>query len=257
MSFFNRMMASVGIGNAKVDTRLDNAQLRQGDDVSGTVYIQGGSVEQAVSNIYIQIVTEYIQERDDRKTSHSCILANFKVADAFTIGVNEKKEIPFSFPLPLETPLTVGRHPVWLRTGLDIEMAVDPTDNDFVQVLPHPYTEMVLEAAGSLGFRLKSALCEASRLGRNVPFVQEIEFYPGASYGGRMKELELIFFPRPGALDVLVEVDRRARGVMGFLEAAFEMDERKQMLRLTEADFAQGTRGIASRLAEMIDTHTR
>ncbi|WP_054955355.1 sporulation protein [Paenibacillus dakarensis] len=102
-------------------------------------------------------------------------------------------EIPFAFPLPLETPLTLSRQPVWLRTGLDIENAMDPKDRDFIEVTPHPYAAVVFDAVSELGFRFKSATCEYnSRMGLGIPFVQEIEFYPGHEFADRVKELELI-----------------------------------------------------------------
>ena len=108
----------------------------------------------------------------------------------------DQQEIPFAFPLPLETPLTISRQPVWIHTGLDIDNAIDPKDRDFIDVEPNEDASIVFDAVESLGFSFKIATCEYHpRLGQGVPFVQEIEFYPGSSYAGHIKELELILYP--------------------------------------------------------------
>ncbi|PYI53812.1 sporulation protein [Paenibacillus flagellatus] len=257
MSLFNRMLASIGIGGAKVDTKLERGEYAPGEEVRGVVHIRGGSVEQEIGSIYILVMTQYVKEHDDRKYTENYALAKIRVSDRMTLRANDSVEVPFAFELPVDTPATIGGQPVWLRTGLDIEMAVDPSDDDAIRVRPHPHAETVLAAAERLGCRLKSARCEYARYGRGgVPFVQEFEFYPGHGYGSRMTELELVFFPRPGGLDVLVEVDRRARGLTGFLEQAFDMDERKQVLRLGAAELNGGPDAIAHLLAETIERHT-
>ena len=61
------MLASVGVGAAKVNTELDTPEVEPGGVLSGTVYIQAGDVEQNVDRIYLTINTHYIRERDDRK----------------------------------------------------------------------------------------------------------------------------------------------------------------------------------------------
>ncbi|MED4604324.1 sporulation protein, partial [Paenibacillus validus] len=53
MSFFKKMLASVGIGSAKVDTELDSSQVSVGGAISGVVRVQGGSTEQQVDRIYL------------------------------------------------------------------------------------------------------------------------------------------------------------------------------------------------------------
>lgn len=68
-----------------------------------------------------------------------------------------------------------------------------------------------------------------------------------------MKELELVFFVDPDGVEVLVEVDRRARGFTGFLESALEMNERKQRLSFSAAELGRGRQLIAERLASLIE----
>ncbi|MDO7907911.1 sporulation protein [Paenibacillus sp. JX-17] len=258
MSFFNKMLASFGIGAARIDTLLDKPSYHPGEDVHGVIHIYGGSTEQQVDRIYVQVMTEYILEHDDRKVIETCCMARITVSDRLTVQAGEKLEIPFAFPLPLETPLTLSRQPVWLRTGLDIDNAFDPKDQDYIEVVPHPDQTAVLEAVEQLGFTYRSSTCEYhKRLGRGVPFVQEIEFYPGGRFAGRMTELELIVRLEHDGLSVLVEVDRRGSGLGGWLERAFDMDERHAWIQLNDGDLRRGTGHIAQLLESQIERMSR
>ncbi|ANE46345.1 hypothetical protein SY83_08705 [Paenibacillus swuensis] len=256
MSFFNRMLASIGIGNAKVDTRLATSQLTPGALVEGTVHIEGGNVEQQIDTIYLHLMTQYIRESNDHKVTETATIAKFKVAQGFTLNPQEKRDIPFTFTLPLETPLTLGRTPVWIRTGLDVQSAVDPTDNDHVEVVPQANVKTVLEAMTDLGFMLRAAKNEYNRRyqGR-LPFVQEFEYYPSGAYRGKLDEIDLIFFPSENGVEVVIEVDRKARGLASFLEEAMDMDERKQKVYFTNQELAQGTSAVGRKLEEIIRLH--
>lgn len=45
MSFFNKMLASVGIGSAQIDTKLEKDRLKPGEMISGIIEVRGGNVE--------------------------------------------------------------------------------------------------------------------------------------------------------------------------------------------------------------------
>lgn len=256
MSLFNRILASIGIGGTKVDTRLEESRYQAGDEVQGAVYIQGGNLEQRIEGIYLHLLTRYVREKDDRKQTYTEALARFRLSGAILVRPNEQLEVPFSFVLPLHTPATFDRVQVWVKTSLDIENAVDPDDNDSLQILPHPHSAAVLEAIESLGFRIRKVENEyAPRYGRGLPFVQEFEFQPGGHYYGRLDELEAVFYPADDGVEVLLEVDRRARGFMGFLEEALEADERRLLLRFTRSELQRGTVYLAGKLDEAIRHH--
>ncbi|WP_160031802.1 sporulation protein [Paenibacillus sp. An7] len=258
MSFFNKILAKVGIGSAEIDTLLEKVSYVPGETVKGVVRIQGGHVDQEIERIYIQLMTRYIREQNDRKSEYKHTLACFDVSEQLLLRSGEKLEIPFSFPLPLETPVTYDGQPVWLSTGLDIEMAIDPTDHDEIKVEPHFYMDAVFEAVEYLGFHFKSSTCEhATKLGRGVPFVQEFEYYPSSRFTGRVHELELMMNLDEEGIHVLVEVDRRARGLMGFFEQAFDLDERHIRLYFDRADIAQGASHIAEQIERVIEEQTR
>lgn len=240
MSFFNKVFASVGIGAAKVDTKLERDTVSPGEEIRGVVEIQGGNVEQAIDAIYLTLNTSYIVEKDDKKFHQTGQIDKFKLAEAFTIRPNEKRQIPISFRLPSDTPLTLGRTKVWVATGLDVKNAIDPTDKDYLRVVPNPLMESVLSAISDLGFRLREAECEQApyRLRRRLPFVQEFEFVPvSGAYRGRLDELELVFFPNSSTdMEIMMQVDRRARGLGGLFAEALEMDETNVRLTVSTTD---------------------
>jgi sporulation-control protein len=258
MSFFNRILASIGIGGTKVDTRLEDSRYYPGDEVRGAVYIQGGSMEQRIEGIYLHLLTRYVREKDDHKMTYTEALAKYRLSGAIQVRPNEQLEVPFAITLPLNTPSTFDRVQVWVKTSLDIENAVDPDDDDALQIMPHPHAGVVLEAIEELGFRIRKVDNEyAPRYGRGLPFVQEFEFQPGGAYYGRLDELEAIFYPTDDGVEVLLEIDRRARGFMGFLEEAMEADERRQVVRFDRSELQRGSGYVAAKLDEVIRYHAR
>lgn len=254
MSMFKKLLASVGIGAAQVDTRLFNDSLIPGEMVEGEVHIEGGDIAQEIDEIYIYVVTHYEREANDSKVKEECILLKYLISQPVSLQPKQKQVIPFAFQLPYETPLTMGRQPVYLRTGLDIKNAIDPGDSDFIQVHPHPLMEKVLDAVKHLGFQLFKVDCEYNRyLGRRFPFVQEFEFRPTGQYRSRLEELEVMFFLKEDELEVLLELDKRARGFLGAFEEAFNLDERYVRFRLTDRDLNRRTDEIAAWLRQFIE----
>lgn len=70
MSFFNKILASAGIGSAKVDTLVDQAVYVPGEELSGIMRIKGGKIDQEIGKIDIELKTEYIVEHDDKNYHH-------------------------------------------------------------------------------------------------------------------------------------------------------------------------------------------
>lgn len=229
MSFFNKLLASVGIGAATVDTKLHKATYTVGETISGVVEVMGGNTEQHIDAIYLSLHTNYVREIDDKKINDTATLTRVQLNEPFTIQANEKRELPFSFQLPAILPMTIGSTRVWVQTGLDIKNAVDPQDQDFIDIVPTQLATNILSAVTSLGFRRRKVDCEQAPhyLRQQTPVVQEFEFTPtNQTYRRYLDELELIFLNQSEmSVEVLLQVDRRARGLGGFLSEAFDMDE--------------------------------
>ncbi|WP_042355388.1 sporulation protein [Bacillus rubiinfantis] len=240
MSFFNKVFASVGIGSATVDTKLEKDSYMPGETVKGLIEINGGKIDQQIDEIYLSLNTTYLREADDRKYPVTITIERFRISSPFMIGKNERREIPFTFRLPDDTPISVGNSRVWVTTGLDIKGGVDPSDKDFLRVIPNSLMAAVFNAVDQLGFSIREAECEEAprRLRGRLPFIQEFEFIPVTGpFRGRLDELEIVFFPTAnGGFELLLQVDRKARGLSGLFSEAMGSDETFVRVNVTNSD---------------------
>jgi sporulation-control protein len=240
MSFFNKVLASVGIGSATVDTKIERDEVLPGEEVKGIVEIRGGNVSQQIDDIYLTLNTTYVKESDDKKYNVTATIERIRLTQGFNLEANERKEIPFSLQLPLDTPVSIGKTKVWVATGLEIKNAVDPTDKDYLIVKPNALLQGVLDTISSQGFRLREAECEQAsyRFRQRLPFVQEFEFVPvSGMFRGRLDELELVFVPTThDQAQLYFQIDRKARGLGGFLAEALEMDEKNISISISTSE---------------------
>lgn len=252
MSFFSKVLASIGVGAAKVDTKLERSSYTAGESVHGEIEVYGGNVEQQIDAIYLTLYTTYIKEVDDSKYTATAPIQKFKVSDPFAISANETKIIPFSFTLPVDTPITIGVTRVWVATELDIRSGADAKDKDFIEIRPSRLASAVLEGVQQLGFRLRKADCEQApyKYRRKYPFVQEFEFVPVSGiFRGKLDELEVIFLSQTDqSVEILLQVDRKARGFGGFLAEALDIDE--SFVRLTISQ--QELHNVSNKLEQTI-----
>lgn len=249
MSVFGKALASFGVGAAKVDTRLEKATYRQGETVRGEVFIQGGQTEQWIDEIYLFLVVEYHHEG----TQDEYVVSEFRITDAFEITPRETKVIPFEFQLPYDTPITTGGCPVYLKTGLDIKMAVDPSDTDGIEVLPHPLIDAVLNVVEKIGFQLYRVEYEFDKFYSRHPFVQEYKLRPVGRFEQVLDELKLVFFPQAHELDVILLVDRKAVDLMSSMEEALNLDERMVRFNVSSKEAEHGWTSLARKIEQLIE----
>jgi sporulation-control protein len=140
-----------------------------------------------------------------------------RVAGSFTLAAGEERTVPFTFPVPFETPLTTvyGQQlrgiTMGLRTALSVARAVDRGDLGAVSIHPLPAQARILQALGELGFRFRSAGLERGRIAgvaQQLPFYQEIAFYP-PPYAHGVNQVEVTFVAAPHGMDVILAADRR------------------------------------------------
>jgi sporulation-control protein len=119
--------------------------------------------------------------------------------------------------VPWETPISEigGRHLAGMALGVRTEVAsavaVDRSGLDMVAVRPAASQLRVLQAFAQLGFFFKAASLRAGRLDgarQDLPFYQEILFYPPGYLAGTVHEVGLTFVPGSSGFDVVLEADR-------------------------------------------------
>ena len=255
MGFARRLLSRVGIGAATVDTRLEKTEFTPGEEVRGVVEIQGGGTEQEIEGVYLAVQTLYKRESGDDTVTETGTVERASIAGKTTVRADHREETPFSFRLPYDTPLTVGRTSVWVQTGLDVRSSFDPSDGDHISVRPNSTVQTVLDAFERLGFDLREVDNEELPHGlrRRLPFGQEFEFVARrGEFRGRLDELEMLLFPDERGVDLIMQVDRRARGLGGLLSEAMGTDESYVRATVTDQDAARGAGSVAEELGEAI-----
>lgn len=218
------LMAAIGVGGAKVDTVLDNAEVMVGGTLSGRIRMNGGSVRQRIDRVHLELITLVEHEVDDRTVRKPFVIAPWTTGGAVDLEPGQGIEVPFSLDVPRHTPIYIhgAAIRVWLRTRLQIPGAVDPTDDDPIRAYGSGEMKATFEAMDMLGFRLVKSDVEHRRFGRG--FMQEFEFRP-ARYGTGLDEVEIVFEPTDQGVDLLVQVDRAARGWAGYWAESLGFDE--------------------------------
>jgi sporulation-control protein len=203
-----RVLTSVGIGNATVDTVLASTTVAPGETVPAEIHVSGGDAEQTVDAIDLELKTTYATEGGYAETT----VGRTRLVEPFGVDPGERTTYEAELTVPHATPLTLGRVDVWVETELALSMAVDPEDRDYLDVRPTPRMQTVFDAADELGLSLRAADCTADRTGRyvgNRSFVQEFAFRTEESpFRDDADEVALLFRSEEGSLTVFVEVDR-------------------------------------------------
>ena len=254
MSLFNKVLASVGIGAATVDTKLEKSTYTAGEVMRGEIEVRGGNVAQQVETIYLSVYTTFIREANDKKYTDKAAISKVKVADPFLIQAGENKRLTFSLTLPSDTPITVGKTKVWVQTELDIKNAVDPEDKDYIDVKPSKLVASVLDAVKGLGFRLRKTECEqtSARFRGHFPFMQEFEFAPTGSFRSHLDELEVVFLSQSEhSVEVLLQIDRKVKGLGSLFAEALDMDESFVRTTFTTQDVPT----LQAKLQQIISNH--
>ncbi|MBV7317333.1 sporulation protein [Shewanella sp. NIFS-20-20] len=219
---FKKLLASIGIGSAKVDTLLHTEHLLPGQAFSGEILVVGGNVEQAISGLDLALMTKVKVEGENGDNFVNHMLQNWHISDSFTIAPQQQRRIPFELVLHPETPITqldtrFNQCQVWLATGLNIDMAIDASDKDPLYIYPNDVVTAFMQAMRHAGYQLHKADVEKGFLNTrqfrsNSGCYQELEYRPGRTSLLGIREVELSFVPEKTVTHVLIELDRAFKG---------------------------------------------
>ncbi|MFJ5273184.1 sporulation protein [Streptomyces sp. NPDC088358] len=214
---FKRLLGAMGAGGPSVDTVLDGGAVAPGGILSGQVHLKGGDADVEIEHIGLDLIARVEAEHEDGESEGAVVFERFTVGGGFRLAGEERRSIPFSVPLPWETPVSeLYGQPLGIVLGVRTELAVagarDKGDLDPLTVRPLPVQEAVLEALGQLGFGFRSADLEYGHIGgtgQRLPFYQEIELTPAPQYAHAVNEIELTFLATPAGMEVVLEADKR------------------------------------------------
>src|SRR6056297_1147354 len=147
-----KVLASIGVGNANVDTVLSSTTVTPGETIDAEVHVDGGSAEQDVGAIEFELETQYATEEGYEEAD----IDRFTLTEDLTIEPDQEETRAVEIEIPYGTPVTLGNVDVWVETELDIDWAVDPEDTDYLDVQPTPRLQAVFDAMEGLGFSFRS-----------------------------------------------------------------------------------------------------
>jgi len=203
-----RVLSSIGVGSATVDTVLPSGEVQPGETVDASVELTGGDSTQSIDGIYFALKARVdgLEGTDER------VLAEPSLDRSITLSPDDERSVPVELEVPPWTPLSRGDAEVWLETGLDIAWARDPSDEDRLRVVPCPITEALFEAIAQLGFEYHHATIVDTPYIDGRPFAQVFDFRPtDDDLATRVDKLDVTIMPREADLRTFLEVVRRDR----------------------------------------------
>ncbi|MBB2911563.1 sporulation-control protein [Streptosporangium becharense] len=252
------MLGALGVGAPSVDTVLAAHRVQPGAPLTGEVRVKAGEYDADIEYVALGLIARVESERTESERIGTMEFLRSEVAGPFRLRKNEDRVIPFQLPTPWEMPVTEiqGRRlngmALGVRTELAIASAVDKGDLDPLDIVPLDSQEAVLRAFSEMGFRFRSADLEEGYIRNSkqeLPFYQEIEFYPPSHYAGGISEIELTFVTTAADLDIVLEADKRAdyRGPSRDVYKRFRVSHQDAVKRNWAAEIDKWLGSIAGR----------
>lgn len=231
-----KILATIGIGGAKIDLQLDRTQIRMGENVNGIIQVVGGSTEQSIDRLTVELRVSSKYTSGERTVFVNEKVASVIITDEdFILHPGETREFPFQFTCPERIPVSSVTTNYYFQTNLDIESAIDAKDRDFVQILPNGLQRNFLEGFARLGFTHYSEGYTGYARG-----IQMIQFKPTTWLRGKYDEIVFHYSPANSANQIsgFFELDKKTKGLLGAIADELDLDERKGRYYFTAEDLA-------------------
>lgn len=249
---FRKILASIGIGAARIDLVLPKVRFSAGEVISGQLRIEGGMIDQRVDNIYLRLLLTSSFKKGDHMQNITRESASASVAEGFEVkSGGGMQSFPVSFMIPEAIPVSAYATRYFLVTGLDIASAADPKDTDGIEILPGTRQAVVMQAIEKhLGFRRKP------RTGEYNGRFQEFEYRPAQFMLGKLDELEVVYQVERDGIRLFMQIDKKARGLFGMIAEEWDLDERHVSLFVPNAKITTPA-VTAEYIADFIDREYR
>jgi sporulation-control protein spo0M len=150
--------AAVGIGGAKIRIRIDNEEnIRQGGHLCGQVILQGGKVEQKLTNLTlrIQLDKSYDSTAINAEKGHSAaneIIHALIVAESQMIRPGEEYAFDFQMDISENAPISTDTVCWQIKAIADIPAAMDSVSTVIFKVKPSAAQMAFDQAMLKLGY---------------------------------------------------------------------------------------------------------
>ncbi|WP_051272179.1 sporulation protein [Shimazuella kribbensis] len=195
---FKKMMAKLGKGSAKIDLILYETKVPLGGQVKGELVLEGGTVEQVINKIEVELYFE-LKTKDNKSITH--LIAVIPYQASFLIQPGQQKIVSFELPIPEDLLVSSPTASYYLSTNLDIQGGIDATDRDEIIVTPSFDLMQTLLAFEQLGFREEPT----SRLFNGV--TQEFIFTPTTFLVGKLERMSFIVALDPNQIRLLIDLE--------------------------------------------------
>lgn len=217
---FQKVLASLGSGGARIDARLFDRTINPGRPLRGEVQLLGGEVEQTINSLSVSLVAR-AQDVSEQGRSEDVAFGNQQLVGREMVYPGQQIRVPFEIALPWEMPISsffgkplagVG---VGLQTTLDIENVVaDPVDLDAAAVEPLPAQKRILDAISKIGFTFRDAVLRKGQINgtnQTLPIYQELRFNPSPRFAPVFTRLAVTFLSRADQTQVVLDVNKKVR----------------------------------------------
>lgn len=218
---FKKLLGALGIGAPAVNTVLHQPYAHPGATVSGEVRITAGKQDIVVEHVALSFAAHM---ENDYADPVAVEFHRAEIAERFELGSGEKKVVPFECPMPWEAPISnvQGMHLDGIGLGVHTELRISETgkedvstksDLDPFAIEPLPAQAAVLDALGRLGLQFHGTGLAPDRLDgvrQQLPFFQEVEFFPPPQLAGHLNDIWLTFVADADGVDVVLTADKRS-----------------------------------------------
>jgi len=245
-------LTTLGIGATKVDLVLPKGRFAQGESLEGRLKLEGGMLDQKIEKIYLRLYLNSSFKRGDNVQYINREMASAIIAEGFNAAAKSRyDEIPIRFDIPAGIPVSTSSTRYYLLTGLDIASAVDPKDTDGIEIIPGGRQGVAMQAIEKvLGFHRKP------RTGEFNGRYQEFEYRPTNFMRGKLDELEVVYGAASGGIKLFMQIDKRARGLLGMIAEEWDLDERNVSLFVPDSALSSPN-AAANFISEFIDNEFR
>jgi sporulation-control protein len=220
---FETVLASMGMGAAKIDLRLNREVVTTGEEVTGQIVVTGGSTEQKVEGLSVYFMLQSVHARNGNSLTERVAMIDI-THEEFMIQPNETINFPFSFICPSIIPSSSINTKYYFITNLEIKNAIDSHDRDYIKVLPNKQVEQFLTGFKQLGFKQDWEGLVTDEQG----WSQLIQYHPSTYFYGVCNQIAVYFHhnQKQNRIEGVLQVGEHRTNDYSALIDMFHMDEK-------------------------------
>lgn len=244
---FETVLASIGMGAAKIDLRLDHGFVKTGEEVTGKIIVRGGKAEQKIERLSVFFMLQSVQAKSSSELKERIAAIDISHKE-FILKPDETLTFPFSFTCPANIPASSINTKYYFDTSLEIKNAVDSYDRDFIKVLPDERLQQFLTGFKQLGFKQNWEGLVTNEQG----WSQLIQYHPSTYFYGVCSHIAVYFRHNleKDTIEGILEVGEHHTHDYSALIDMFHLDEKVRRFELTAEDLS--TQGKAKTKLERL-----